>query len=524
MQTDGRPMRMLDQVREHYPVVMHGVSLSIGSSDPLDMKYLQQLKDLANRVQPAWISDHLCWTGINGKNSHDLLPLPYTNQALQHITDRIKQVQDFLGRPILLENPSSYLTFKESTIPEHEFIAQMAEIGDCALLLDVNNVFVSSFNHRLDAYEYIDAMPADRVVQVHLAGHHHKGNHIVDTHDDHVTDEVWELYKHTLTRTGDVATMVEWDANIPDFKVLQAEVDKARRFSFDLRSSAAQAARLNGASPRFTRPPHSSVIANDHKSYNRNFEQVLSPLQQAMLSGDIPSVHPDNWVQEKHEFSPTEQLEVYVNGYRYRLYDIVAEDYDATRTRIGDEKFAQLLKQYIEDTPSVSFNLAVYTQNFADYLARQNIDDVAKQLATLEKTILEVFAMPETNAFDIASYAQLSIEEFIELPFRLRSAHEFLQFKCNINEYFRAVMFEEELPEIIEQEQHILIYRHEDIVRRMALEPEEARILQAIASGSNIGEATEALLEDVNIDIAKISANLQAWFKKWVEQGLFSKP
>ncbi len=228
LDTGGRPAFILDQVAERYPIVLHGVSLSIGSTDPLDFGYLRKVAGLARRTRAAWVSDHVCWTGVQGRNTHDLLPLPYTEESLRHTVARVKAVQDFLERPLVLENPSTYLEFAASAMSESEFVARLAEEADCGLLLDVNNVHVSAFNHGFDARAYLEALPADRVCQFHLAGHTHKGTHILDTHSDHVVQDVWELYGHAIRRTGPRATLVEWDAAIPAFEVVHAEVEKAR--------------------------------------------------------------------------------------------------------------------------------------------------------------------------------------------------------------------------------------------------------------------------------------------------------
>jgi uncharacterized protein (UPF0276 family) len=230
MLTGGRPMYVLDQVCERYPVALHGVSLSIGSTDPLNREHLRQLKDLARRTRAHWVSDHVCWTGVLGRNTHDLLPMPYTEASLRHMVERIQVVQDSLERPLVLENPSSYLEFADSSMPEWEFMARMAEEADCGLLLDVNNVYVSSFNHRFDPAVYIDAIPPARVVQYHLAGHTHKGTHILDTHSDHARPEVWELFRRSCARTGNVSTLYEWDEDVPEFEVVLAEAEKARAF------------------------------------------------------------------------------------------------------------------------------------------------------------------------------------------------------------------------------------------------------------------------------------------------------
>jgi len=227
LDTGGRPVWVLDQVAERYPVVLHGVSLSIGSTDALDRAYLAKLKALCDRTKARWVSDHLCWTGVMGRNSHDLLPMPYTEEALRHTIGRVKQVSDVLERPLVLENPSSYVEFAASTLTEWEFLARLAEEADCGLLLDVNNVYVSSVNHSFDPKDYIDAIPAERVVQYHVAGHTNKGTHILDTHSDHALPEVWELYRRAWARTGKTATLYEWDEDIPAFDVVHAEAKKA---------------------------------------------------------------------------------------------------------------------------------------------------------------------------------------------------------------------------------------------------------------------------------------------------------
>jgi uncharacterized protein len=230
MNTGGRPMQVLDLIAERYPIVMHGVSLSIGSTDPIDLDYLAELKKLAERCKAVWLGDHVCWTGVAGRNNHDLLPLPYDEATLAHLVERVRAVQDFLERPLALENPSSYVTFARSTVPEGEFLARLAEEADCALLLDVNNVYVSCRNHGWDAGEYLAAIPYERVVQIHLAGHTDKGTHCIDTHTGHTIDAVWKLYAEVVRRAGRIATMVEWDQDIPEFDVVHAEVLRAREY------------------------------------------------------------------------------------------------------------------------------------------------------------------------------------------------------------------------------------------------------------------------------------------------------
>ncbi|MES1196204.1 MAG: DUF692 domain-containing protein [Steroidobacter sp.] len=227
----GKPIHHLERVRRDYPVVMHGVSMSIGSVNPLNMDYLRQLKQLIERIQPAWISDHLCWTGVDNVNLHDLMPLPYTNEALRHVAQRIQQVQDFLGQRVLIENVSSYVAYSTSTMTEWQFITALTEEADCDLLLDINNIYVSSVNHEFDPFEFLHGIPGHRVRQIHLAGHQNHGNYIVDTHDAAVADPVWQLYTRACERFGQIATMIERDDNIPPLPDLIAELDIARRLA-----------------------------------------------------------------------------------------------------------------------------------------------------------------------------------------------------------------------------------------------------------------------------------------------------
>jgi len=229
MVAGGKPKYYLHAIRERYPMVMHGVSMSIGSTDPLDWEYLKRLKALVAEVRPSWVSDHLCWTSVNQTNSHDLLPLPYTEETIRHVVDRIGQVQDYLGRQILMENVSSYLTYTDSgEMNEWEFYSEVCERADCLQLFDVNNIYVSGRNHHFDPVDYINHMNPERVMQFHLAGHSDYGDYVIDTHDHDIVDPVWALYVKALERFGPVSTMIERDDHIPEFPELEAELDHAR--------------------------------------------------------------------------------------------------------------------------------------------------------------------------------------------------------------------------------------------------------------------------------------------------------
>lgn len=260
MDSEGRPARVLEELAARYPIVIHGVSLSIGSTDALDREYLARLKALADRIPAAWVSDHLCWTGVAGRNTHDLLPVPLDEESLRHVAERVRVVQDVLERPLVLENPSAYVSFARSTMPEPEFLGRLCEATGCGLLLDVNNVFVTCFNDDADPREYLKAIPHERVVQFHLAGHTHRGTHIIDTHDDHVVREVWELYALACELCGPRPTLVEWDAEIPSFEVLLAEASKARAVAAGLDPAELETASVRlDAGERLPQPLHRVV-------------------------------------------------------------------------------------------------------------------------------------------------------------------------------------------------------------------------------------------------------------------------
>jgi uncharacterized protein (UPF0276 family) len=227
----GKPVAYLERIRRDYPVVMHGVSMSIGAHGKLNQQYLKELKALADRIEPHWVSDHLCWTGVDGYNLHDLMPLPYTEEAIRHVVDHVREVQDTLGRRILLENVSSYLTYRQSDMTEWDFLREICERADCHILLDINNIYVSAYNHGFDAKQYLDGIPVNRVQQFHLAGHQNNGDYIIDTHDAPVIDPVWDLYAAAVRRFGPVSTMIERDDNIPPLSELLTELEHCRKIA-----------------------------------------------------------------------------------------------------------------------------------------------------------------------------------------------------------------------------------------------------------------------------------------------------
>jgi len=282
MDSGGHPRRVLDAIAERYPVVLHGVSMSIGSHTALDFTYLKKLKALADAINARWVSDHLCWTGILGINTHDLLPLPLNEAVLQHVAERVRIVQDVLQRPLVLENPSTYLRFAQSTLDEPAFLRELAAQTGCRLLLDVNNVYVSCFNAGTDPLDTLRAFPMESVVQLHLAGHQHCGSHIIDTHDRAVSDDVWELFSHAWQATGGAATLLEWDGNIPAFEECHAEVLRAQHY---MASQRAAAHRMPGAA---------QSSARHGADQNGNASADTQALPSTPLDFMLPAVHTEH--------------------------------------------------------------------------------------------------------------------------------------------------------------------------------------------------------------------------------------
>jgi uncharacterized protein (UPF0276 family) len=511
MDTDGRAKRNLARVRENYPIVMHGIAMSIGTVDPLDSEYLSKLKELIDFADPVWVSDHLCWTGVAHKNTHDLLPVPYTDEALKHIVARIKQVQDYLERPIALENPSTYLEFTSSHIPEAEFMAAMAAETGCHLLLDVNNVYVTCYNHRLDAKAYIDALPLDKVVQIHLSGHSNYGTHIIDTHDDHVVDEVWALYKYVIHTAGrSINTMIEWDANIPEWDVLYAELLKAKAATADARHYAPL-----------------PDLACDRLSCQQPIATSLQQSQARMQAAILPAASidepPTAWIHTKHQFAPAEQLAVYVNAYRSRLQEVTAEDYSVLKHYLGDAVFAKLMRDFVNCVESAHFNIGRYAAHLPAFLSQHAAGNAfACELAALENAIAQLGDPPETRALEPTHLRGITPEDLLESCLFPRTALELFAFEYPVNDYYLAVKDDLHPAPPEPDKSFVAVFRHDDVVWRMGLAENEYRLLVELFSGMPVGKALEKLQAELNLQEAELSNQLTVWFSRWIRNGLLA--
>ncbi len=522
MDTQGKARRNLARIREHYPVVMHGVSLSIGSVDVLDSDYLRQLKALADDIEPAWISDHLCWTGVAHQNLHDLLPVPYTEEALRHLVRRVQQVQEYLGRPIALENPSTYLEFASSSIPEAEFLAELSRQSGCFLLLDVNNVHVSCFNHRMDPLKYIDSLPLERVVQIHLSGHSHMGTHIIDTHDQPVVDEVLSLYAYTLARAGRVPnSMVEWDAQIPPWEVLYAELDKvkavAARVQAREKTSEETSERVDPQACAPAQGLRPSVIP-----VNLVEEQLR--LLDNILSDREPPAQALDWIRPKAGFAACEQLGVYHHAYRSRLFEVVAEDFPVLRHLLGETAFEAVVSTYVAQTPSRHFNIARYLSAFSEHVERVLPEQVlAHEVTVLETALSELQDAGESPALTSDDLSRLEPQALLEAVFSLRVASRLLTFSHAVDPYYTAVREGEDVPPAPAGTNHLLVFRHEDVVWRMRLETAEFALLSRLAGGQPLGVAVAAL-EAQTAEAGQVTeAAVSGWFSRWIRHGVFAQ-
>jgi uncharacterized protein (UPF0276 family) len=503
MDTDGRPKSNLAKIKELYPIVMHGVSMSIGTVDPINSEYLKKLKSLIKWLSPAWVSDHLCWTGVAHKNTHDLLPVPYTQESLKHIIKRIKKVQDFIEMPIALENPSTYLEFKHSEITEANFISEMAKESGCNLLLDVNNIYVTCYNHRLDIKEYIDSLPLEKVIQIHLSGHTNKGSHIIDTHDNHVIDEVWNLYKYVIYKAGRVPnTMIEWDDKIPEFTVLKKELDKAKK--------AAKTAN------EYILPQIEVNKPTKNRSKKLDLKKAQNLMQDSIIFGNNFKSNPNDWIKTKKDFTPKNQLNVYFNAYRYRLNDVAAEDYPVLKKYLGESLFNDLIWNFVNSEYSEHFNIGRFALKLPDFLKKflpKNI--FAYELCLLETEISQIQDYTETNPLEQKHIEGVTPEIFIKSKLYPRTALKLFKFKNPINKYYSSVMQGKNSENIVNKPSYLVVFRHDNIVWRMDLEAQEYNLLNHCFSGIEIGKALEKN--------SKLSPEkLFQYFSKWMSNGLLA--
>lgn len=388
----GKPLAMLERLRAAYPLAMHGVALSLGGTDPLDLDYLRRVRRLADRVQPMWVSEHLCWTGQGGRVLHDLYPVPYTEACARHLVARIRQAQDVLGRRLVLENVSSYIRYRASQATEWDFLAHVAEEADCELLVDVNNIHVSSVNHGFDPHAYLAALPAHRVRQIHLAGHSRQGDFLIDTHDHPVAPEVWALYAQACRRFGAVATMIERDDDIPPLAELLGELDQARAVARDALLPAASSG-LAPALPCWRSVPEAPTLEAVQTTLA---EMVLAPLAPKQAPAALDPAGP---------LPGLRGAQVYHHAYRARLQDALVDSFPCLHAYLGDAQFAELARWHTEERPPRVRNLGRYGADLPAHLAtRYPQHPEVAELAALEWALRSVF-----DAADVAAWSTVDL-------------------------------------------------------------------------------------------------------------------
>ena len=493
----GKPLVVLESIRRDYPVAMHGVAMSLGSASGLDFDYLARVRQLARRIEPMWVSDHLCWTGHGGAVLHDLYPMPYTEESARLLIRQIRQAQDFLERRLVVENVSSYIRFTASTASEWDFLAYVVEEADCDLLLDVNNVYVSSINHGFDPMTYLDALPARRVRQIHLAGHSREGNHIIDTHDQPVAPEVWSLYAHACRRFPQVATMIERDDRIPPLRELIAELEHARHIaaSTDLEPLAAKSAPPAAGSP-------------------------LLLTAQRDLAGHVLHPEPEGILAEVDAGGPlpgARGLAIYHRAYRERLCEVLADSFAKCALYMGTTLFKELAWRYADSHPPQSRHLGGYGAGFPDLLAScyPGNPELA-DLARLEWHLREVFDSADVRAWSLAAINQQGASACLAGSPILHPSLRIQSLRSNAVAIWRAIEADENVPEVVhlDQAQPLAVWRKGLQPHFKTLDPAEARFLQGLfRDGSTISEMAQAWGESEGLQAEQLGRWLAGWWQ-----------
>ncbi len=508
----GRPLQMLDFIRRDYPLVMHGVAMSLGSADGLNLAYVQQVKQLAQRMEPLWVSDHLCWSGLGNTVLHDLNPLPYTDEAARRLIAHIAQAQDLLQRRLVVENVSSYVSFAHSGATEWEFLSHVAQEADCLLLVDVNNIYVSAFNHGFDPLDYLNALPAHRVQQIHLAGHSRNATHIIDTHDHPVCPEVWDLYAAACRRFGAVATMIERDDHIPPLPELLAELEQAR---------AIAQANVGTASP---------VIASVEKLYQGHTVAAPGPellaLQQDWVTNVLQDTLPDqapSLVSLAQSGSDTAhaRLSIYHRAYRLRLCEVLRDSFAKTSAYMG-ELFDQHASEFAVAQPPALRNLGRYGASLPAFLQQTYPDNPElAELAQLDWDLRSRFDGADAPASgldalqpnDEGNLPCLTMSSPLHPSVVLRNS------QSNAVKLWRAIDDDTEVPEVQLDDSGagLVVWRWDLQPHFMRLDTAQYRFMQALAEGSSIQDAAQSFADTEVLPTPEV---LGAWLQSWMSQGL----
>ncbi len=557
MDTGGRPLRILEEVRHHYPVALHGTALSIGSSDPLNKNYLERLKKLADRIDPFIVSDHLCWSSVSGEQLHDLLPLPLTEEAIQHVIRRVESVQEFLGRKILLENISTYVTYRHSIIPEWEFLTQVAKRSGCGILLDLNNIYVNAANHKFDPYDYLKNVPGELIGQIHLAGHTDMGSFLFDTHSAPVIDRVWDLYREALHLWGPISTLVEWDEHIPPFKQLAQEAGKAKEIyrQFENRQTVIASAMFETLSRNEGLDTGPLLLEVER--------WVKSRVQPQSRSKEPPApVFSQTLLNPQGGASGEERMAVYANGYLARIRESLKEVYETVYHLLGENDFTVLSHAYAEAYHSSDYNLNFAGRHLAEFLhvilrpetagrsgeesqngiLRFAQDDKALldafkpfpfliDLVKLEWLIWEAFHAFDQKPLSPGQMAQASPEDWENARIIFQPSVGLVSSSWPILDIWRRRRTEAgtdsaagqvlrnsiDLNTCPDQNRYrVLVSRKRNQVQCEFVDEIQYKLLEGFLAGRSLGAVCEELTDATDDQISSIST----WFSSWVRGGL----
>jgi uncharacterized protein (UPF0276 family) len=543
----GRPARVLERVREAMPIVLHGVSLGIGSIDAPDPEYLDRLRTLIDQVEPAWVSDHLCWSTHQGLHSHALLPLPLTSACLAAVADRVARAQDVLGRQLLLENVSSYVTHNADSLSEWEFLAELCARTDCLLLLDLNNVLVSCTNHGWDPQQYLDGIPGERVWQVHLANHSDRGHYKFDSHLGAVPDEVWALYRDALARWGPISSLVEWDEDTPAWAILQAEQRRAVEI----------ARAVLGAAPDHVAPELRSPQIDLDRLYGEAEAEGTDSLaaDQALLwkiisfptgAADLLASSPV-CVREQVErtyaqtecFDRIERLEVYANDYYWRLAGVLEQHFPTVAWMLGHVQFHNLVTDYVLVSPSREPDLRRYSRDFPSFISQheQGVNQPELiEVAWIELDRAQILAVADEQPLTPVDLASVELDSWPQLRFvagktvRLRATtRPFSPMFTRCREGQSLELARKHHPPSLG---HTLIWRRDMTVFHRDLEPSEAAAMQALLEGKSFLEICAAASgtepepdpePDPEAGDAASPEQVASWLQRWIEAGLIAR-
>ncbi len=520
----GKPLAMLDRIRRDYPMAMHGVAMSIGAVGGIDTAYLAKVRALAKRIEPMWISDHLCWIGPGPEQLHDLYPLPYTDEAARHVIDQICRVQDILQRRLVLENLSSYISFGHNAASEWQFLSHIANAADCLLLVDVNNIYVSSVNHAFDALDYLNGLPPERVQQIHLAGHSDHGDTIVDTHDHPVAPAVWSLYEAACQRFGAVATMIERDDDIPPLATLLDEIAVARSIAQRVADAPTQPVPTISPAGCTTYAPwmQADPAPALREVQARWSDYILdrTPLRStAMLVTDAFTTV-SALVRAAADSSSAKRLGIYHHAYRARLTEVLSDSFAKTLLYMGSDNFEAEAQAFVVAQPPHTRSLGRYGDAFPAYLAQRYPDNPElHELAQLDWDLRTRFDSVDAPALDAAAVQTASpAQESTWLTWAqpLHASLVLRSITSNVVQIWRAIEDDVEVPEVqrLDAPKTLAIWRKGNQPHFQTLDADEATFVRELQDGSSIEATADALAGTAQLsDPGRLAGWLQAWLR-----------